>query len=155
MYVGPTATSLYLWLELIVMAEGVQVSSSQQLPQQPGRLAQPLQVFGQMLNPLTRGFLLWLGPLSFPLPPTRWAVSGAALSGSETLNCCMAFGKSPPFFGFQFLYSKLKSEQFTSLLQNLQLSTIQKPELGIQDPLCSGFGPLQGHFQSLPTNSLL
>ena len=84
MYVGPTVTSLYLWVGLIVMAEGVQVSSSEQLPQQPGRLAQPLQGFGQMLNPLTPGFLLWLGPLSFPLPPTRWAVSGAALSGSET-----------------------------------------------------------------------
>lgn len=32
---GAMQSRLYLWVELIVMAEGVQVSSSEQLPQQP------------------------------------------------------------------------------------------------------------------------
>ena len=72
------------------------------------------------------------------------------------LSGCMALVKSPPFSGIQFLCLKLKSEQVTPLLQNLQLSAIQKPELDLQGPWRSGSFPLQGHFQSLlPTNPLL
>ena len=67
MCVGLMETVLYLWEGLIVMAEGAQVSSSEQLPQQPGGLTQPLQDFGQRLNPLSTWFpaVAWPSKLPF------------------------------------------------------------------------------------------
>ena len=126
---GPPETRLYLWGGLIVLAERVQVSSSEQLPRQPGRLAEPLHAWLPSVA--------WPSELPLPTYRMRWEWGSVMLCLGWALqpSCCMTPGKSPLFFGFQFFHLKLKFKQITPLLPHLQLSATQKPELGIQGPL--------------------
>lgn len=66
MHVGLQETRLYLWAGLIVMAERVRVSNSEQFPQQPGPLAEPLHAWLPSVA--------W--PSELPLPTRRMAASG-------------------------------------------------------------------------------
>lgn len=76
MYVGRMETRLYLWVG-VVIAEGVHVSSSEQLPQQHGRLAEPLHAWLPSVA--------WLSKLPCPTYKLgcEWCSVCHILSGNE------------------------------------------------------------------------
>ncbi|KAB1262552.1 hypothetical protein Cadr_000021305 [Camelus dromedarius] len=105
---------------------GVQVSSSEQLPQQNGRLAELLQGFGQTLNPLTPGFLLLGLPLRSPAAHAPALICSPIKAGPPAAGLSM-LGSSPLVFSSVSPQSPVAMTQLLLLIVALLVLGHRRP----------------------------